>query len=75
MRIMDNVVRLKSNPAPFLENDSFWSELDSNQKEKLLVDGAKAEIDNILTLYAANQLGLEETRDMVMRLASVATPY
>ena len=73
MRVMSNVVRLANDPAPFLENDAFWSGLQPDQKEALLVDGAKAEIDRVLSLFAARKLGVEETRELVLRFAKVAT--
>jgi len=72
MHLMSNIVRLKTDPAVFLENDSFWSGLDSDQKEELLIDGAKAEIDKVLSLFAARKLSLKETRELVIRFAKVA---
>ncbi len=73
MRAMTNVVRLECDPAPFLENDVFWSSLEPDQKEALLIDGARAEIDKVLSLFATQRLDATETRELVLRFAKVAS--
>lgn len=70
--LMSQVVRLKTDPIPFIENESFWSELRSDQKEDLLADGAKAEIDRVLSLFAEHKLDADETRELVFRLTKIA---
>lgn len=65
------VQRLKTDPTKLIENDHIWSSLSSDQKETILVDGAKAEIDKVLNLFAANKIDINQTRNLVMKLTMV----
>ena len=70
---MTNVLKLPIDCRRLIECESLWVGFDSNEKERLIVEAAKAEINTALALLAAGQVGLDETRELILDYASLVT--
>lgn len=68
---MADVIKFRTYPGNFIANADHWSTLDHRQKRDLLAEGAEAEIDRALKLFAQNKRSAEQTKEFILGCAQM----